>query len=93
MAALAADGALDFTSLRAHLQRQLPPYARPLFLRLKDRIDVTGTFKQDKTALAREGFDLTVVRDRIYFDDPQRGAYVPLDAAQYERIDAGQMRL
>jgi fatty-acyl-CoA synthase len=93
MATLVANGALDFVELRHHLRRRLPSYARPLFLRLKDRIDVTGTFKQNKVALAREGFDLTVVRDAIYFDDPVQEAYVPLDAALYERIDAGRMRL
>jgi fatty-acyl-CoA synthase len=93
MAALVADGALDFVELRHHLRRRLPSYARPLFLRLKDRIDVTATFKQNKVALAREGFDLTVVRDPVYFDDPAQEAYVPLDAALYERIDAGKVRL
>jgi len=93
MATLVADSALDFAELRHHLRRHLPAYARPLFLRLKDRIDVTGTFKQNKTSLAREGFDLTVVRDPIYFDDPARDAYVPLDAALYERIDAGKVRV
>jgi fatty-acyl-CoA synthase len=93
MAALVADGALDFAKLREHLQRRLPPYARPLFLRLLDRIDVTATFKPNKTVLTREGFDRTMVRDALYVDDPQQGAYVPLDAALYERIDSGQMRL
>ena len=93
MAALVTDGALDFAELRRHLARRLPPYARPLFLRLKDRIDATATFKPDKTALKRENFDLTVVRDPIYFDDPEQGAYVRLDAALYERIDAGKVRV
>jgi fatty-acyl-CoA synthase len=93
MAALVADGTLDLAELHTHLARQLPAYARPLFLRLKDRIDATGTFKHNKTALANEGFDLTVVRDPIYFDDSAQEAYVPLDAALYERIDAGKTRL
>jgi fatty-acyl-CoA synthase len=93
MATLVANGALDFVELRHHLRRHLPAYARPLFLRLKDHIDTTGTFKHDKTALAREGFDLTMIRDPIYFDDPARQAYVPLDAALYQRINAGEVRL
>jgi fatty-acyl-CoA synthase len=93
MAAIVADGPLDLAALRKHLAQRLPPYARPLFLRLKERIDATGTFKHNKTALAREGFDLTVVRDPILVDDPTQGAYLPLDAALYERIDAGKVRL
>ncbi len=93
MAALVADGALDLAELRRHLARRLPPYARPLFLRLKDRLDATATFKPDKTALKREGFDLTMVREPVYFDDPEHGAYVRLDAALYQRIAAGKIRV
>jgi fatty-acyl-CoA synthase len=93
MATLVGEAKLDFAALRAHLARRLPPYARPLFLRLKGRLEVTATFKPKKTELAREGFDLTVVRDPIYFDDPASKAYVPLDTALYERIDAGKIRL
>ena len=36
---------------------------------------------------------VTVVRDKMYFDDPQRQAYVPLDAALRERVMAGKIRL
>jgi len=93
MAAIVADGALDFAALRTHLAERLPPYARPVFLRLQARLATTATFKPQTTALKREGFDLTVVRDPVYFDDAERGAYVPLDAALYERIDAGKVRL
>jgi fatty-acyl-CoA synthase len=93
MATLVADGALDFAELRHHLARVLPPYARPLFLRLKDRIDVTATFKHKKTELARDGFHPAATRDAIYFDDPESEAYIALDEALYERIRSGRVRL
>ena len=81
MAALVVDRPLDFAELRRHLAKRLPGYARPLFLRLTANIAATSTFKHDKNQLMREGFDVAVVRDEIYFDDPERHAYVPLDAA------------
>jgi fatty-acyl-CoA synthase len=93
MAALVADRTLDFAELRRHLTKRLPGYARPLFLRLTANIAATSTFKHDKNQLAREGFDVAVVRDEIYFDDPKRQAYVPLDTALYERIGAAKIRL
>ncbi|MFZ0609863.1 MAG: long-chain-acyl-CoA synthetase [Xanthobacteraceae bacterium] len=92
MAAVAADATVDLAALRAHLARRLPDYARPLFLRLVNRIDETATFKHKDVVLAREGFDRTVVRDPIYVDDPQQNSFVPLDAALAARIDKGQVR-
>jgi len=93
MAALVAEGAPDLAALRAHLVRRLPAYARPLFLRLTTGLAMTATFKPQTADLRRDGFDLNVVRDPLFFDDAERGAYVPLDRALYERIDAGKLRL
>ena len=93
MAALVVDGELDLGEFRAHLARRLPPYARPLFLRIADRIEATGTFKHTKRDLQREGFDPAAIGDPIYFDDPAKKAFIPLDQALYTRIAAGELRL
>jgi fatty-acyl-CoA synthase len=93
MAAVVANGALDLPGLRAHLVRALPPYARPLFLRIQDRIAVTATFKHQNTDLKRDGFDPAATADAIYFDDPARQAYVPLDVALFARIRDGTVRI
>jgi fatty-acyl-CoA synthase len=93
MATLVPTGALDLTTLRKHLARRLPAYARPLFLRIKDRIETTATFKHKTAELARNGYDPTATADAIYFDDPARQAFVRLDRALYERIQAGALRL
>jgi fatty-acyl-CoA synthase len=93
MAALVVDSTLDLPELRKHLVRVLPSYARPLFLRIQDRIAVTATFKHQKNELMREGFDPAASDDTIYFDDPSQQAYVRLDGALFERIKAGAVRL
>ena len=93
MAALVGNGAIDLAALRKHLAERLPPYARPLFLRIRKDIDVTSTFKHKKSDLAREGFDPTATSDALYFDDQERQAYVPLDAALHARIVTGGIRL
>jgi fatty-acyl-CoA synthase len=93
MAALVGNGEIDLRALRNHLAERLPSYARPLFLRIKDGIDVTSTFKHKKSDLVREGFDPKAVPDAIYFDAPGRQAYVPLDAALHAQVVAGDLRL
>jgi fatty-acyl-CoA synthase len=93
MATLVTDRAVNFAELHQHLAERLPAYARPLFLRLKDRIDLTATFKQKKNELAREGFDPRTISDAIYVGDPEREAYVRLDDALFQRIETGQIRL
>jgi hypothetical protein len=79
--------------LRKHLARFLPPYARPLFLRIVDRIEATATFKHTNNDLKRQGYDPAATGDPIFFDDPARGAFVPLDRARYQQIQDGKTRL
>jgi len=93
MAALVADPAINLSGLREHLYGRLPAYARPRFLRIQDEIEVTGTFKYSKTDLARQGYDPVATSDTIYLDDPESGAFIQLDKALYDRIQAGQIRL
>jgi fatty-acyl-CoA synthase len=93
MAAIICDGNPDLAALREHLAARLPPYARPLFVRVADRLEATATFKPTKTNLQREGFEPAATSDAIYFDDPVKKAFVPLDAALFARITAGKVRL
>ena len=93
MAAIVAKDNLNLTALREHLAQQLPEYARPVFLRVRQDIDVTTTFKQKKIDLVKEGFDPGHTSDPIYFNDPQHKAFVRLDAALTDDIAAGRIRL
>ncbi len=92
MAAIVCAGHCDIAALSAHLDRTLPDYARPIFLRISRSLDVTGTFKQKKVDLVREGYDPGAIADPLYFFDAQRRAYVPLDKPLYDRIQSGGMR-
>jgi fatty-acyl-CoA synthase len=93
MAAIESDGALDLPALHRLLVERLPAYARPLFLRLCPRADVTGTFKYAKTDLVRQGFNPAHCADPLYFNHPEQHAYVVLDAPLFEAIVAGTMPL
>lgn len=93
MIAVVAQNGLDLAALRTHVAKSLPEYARPLFIRLKRELDVTGTFKQRKVDLVKEGFDPATTRDELYFNDSTQGAYVPLDRALYEKLQSRNFRL
>jgi fatty-acyl-CoA synthase len=93
MAAIVAKDNLNLTALRDHIAQQLPEYARPVFLRIRKDNDLTTTFKQKKINLLKEGFDPSRTSDPIYFNDPQRKAFVRLDPALYEQINSGRVRL
>uniref|UniRef100_A0A8C4UNX6 Arachidonate--CoA ligase n=1 Tax=Falco tinnunculus TaxID=100819 RepID=A0A8C4UNX6_FALTI len=79
--------------LYQELQKVLPSYARPVFLRLLPQVDTTGTFKIQKTRLQREGFDPQQTSDRLYFLDLKLGRYVPLDERLHQRISSGKVAL
>jgi fatty-acyl-CoA synthase len=93
MASMVVDSDFDLRSLRAALRQQLAPYARPLFIRLQREMEVTGTFKHRKVDLVKDGFDPARIADLLYFDDPEKGAFVPLDREVYERITSGRVRI
>ncbi|MEJ8570266.1 long-chain-acyl-CoA synthetase [Microbaculum marinum] len=93
MAALVADEDLDLNGLLEHINSQLPAYARPLFLRIRKEIEVTGTFKQKKTDLRSEGFDPARTADDLYFNNPETGRLEPVDAGLHDRIQAGSFRI
>ncbi len=92
MASLVVDGAFSLSALPQCLKR-LAQYARPIFLRLSPRIEVTGTFKQRKVDLVREGFDPSTISDPLYFREPASGKYEQLTTDQYNEILAGRIRL
>jgi fatty-acyl-CoA synthase len=95
MAALVlADGvAFDAAGFYRHAAAHLPVYARPAFVRLVREMDVTGTLKQRKLALAVEGFDPDRVEEPLFVRDDERRSYVPLTPAVLAAIRAGRQRL
>jgi fatty-acyl-CoA synthase len=93
MAAVVVGHDFDLIAFKQHLAEHLPEYARPLFLRIRDGIETTGTFKPRKQKLCREGYDPRVIEDALYFDDRTRDAFVKLDGTLHERICTGDLRL
>ncbi|CAH8519656.1 unnamed protein product [Dicrocoelium dendriticum] len=75
------------------VSEHLPSYARPLFLRLCESIEMTSTFKWKKNELAEAGFDPNNTKDHLYWLDAQAETYRTLDPETFELLKHGSMRL
>ncbi len=95
MAALVVDNVatFDLAGLRALIVERLPAYARPVFLRFRPKLDLTGTFKPKKTELVAQGFDPARADDPIFFDDRGQGVYSRVDADFVAGVEAGAIKL
>jgi fatty-acyl-CoA synthase len=93
MASLVVDGDFNLDDLPVRLKARLAPYARPIFLRLTPHIEVTGTFKQRKVDLVREGFDPSAIADPLFFLDSTAGGYERLMPERYAEIVEGRVKL
>jgi fatty-acyl-CoA synthase len=93
MATIVTANGLDLAAFRTHLVDRLPEYAHPVFVRVRDDLEVTGTFKHTKSALVRDGYDPVAIEDAIYFHDRERRAFVRLDKPLYDLIQIGHVRL
>lgn len=58
---------MEWKNLFAHLDKQLPSYAQPFFIRITTEIQKTSTFKYTKTELVKQGFNPSLVRKQNSF--------------------------
>jgi acyl-CoA synthetase (AMP-forming)/AMP-acid ligase II len=85
--------AFDPAAFKAHVDGQLPAYARPLFVRVSQQLDTTATFKLKKLELQEQGFDPSLVQEPLYVRHPERDAYVAMDHDLHAALTAGALRL
>jgi citronellyl-CoA synthetase len=84
---------LDFSELLQFARQQMPAYAVPLFLRVKVKMETTGTFKYQKVRLKDEAFDLAKTGDDpIYAWLPGSDTYVQVTEQVLADIHAGKFR-
>jgi len=95
MAALVLENESNFDpeAFKDLVDTTLPAYARPLFVRLRDALETTGTLKLKKTLLQEQGFDPSVIDDELYFLHSEHGRYVRLTPELYGDVMAGRVRL
>ncbi|KAI7793088.1 long-chain fatty acid transport protein 6 [Triplophysa rosa] len=75
------------------VMRELPSYARPLFIRLQESMEMTSTFKQQKFSLVQSGFNPSDVSDPLYVLDSTERCFIPLSSCVYDTILTGVRKL
>ncbi len=90
MAAFSLEDAQNFNwnAFSDHVETNLAKYARPVFIRIIEEMDTTGTFKLKKNDLREEGFDLNKVNDVVYCLKPSSSTYEVLDQEWLDKINS-----
>ncbi|MDH4872892.1 long-chain-acyl-CoA synthetase [Pseudomonas sp. BN515] len=89
---LGSGAQLDGQALAVHLDRELPAYASPLFVRLLAEVETTGTFKYRKTDLKKQAYDPDAVNEPLFARLPGEAHFRPLDGPLYQAIQRGDYR-
>ena len=65
-----------------------------VFCRLQEKMEITGTLKQRKVNLKKEGYSLdNTAGNQIYFIDTKQQTYVPMTSKMQQEIDSGVIRV
>lgn len=90
MALMNVSNNFDFEVFSDHIEKNMNTFQRPCFVRIAEVMKTTGTFKHQKEDLKKQGFDPSMIEDKLYFY--QKGKYVEIDQPLYERIQSGEER-
>ncbi|MGX5219093.1 long-chain-acyl-CoA synthetase [Pseudomonas segetis] len=89
---LAPESDFDGEALARYLDAELPSYAAPLFIRLLDQVETTGTFKYKKTDLKNAGYDPRHVQDPLFARLPGSNSFTPVTPELYQALTSEQYR-
>ncbi|KAM4747061.1 long-chain fatty acid transport protein 2-like [Rhinophrynus dorsalis] len=90
---LKEDKEFDGEKLYSIVMDYLPNYARPRFVRIQDTIETTGTYKQRKVGLVKDGFSPLTIKDPLYFLDEIERRYKPMNIEIYNDIIYKKLKL
>ena len=88
---MAVVGDMDLERLAEVVMERLPTYSRPVFVRIAQQIDSTGTYKLRKGRLQKEGVE--ECQDDLYYLNMEKRAYQPLTGDVYDEIVKQEIRI
>ena len=82
----------DLIELLKIMQKNIPPYAIPIFIRFLSQLKTTSTFKIQKSDMKKIGFDITETEDPIYILLPKSSEYILLTDEVLNELNLGKYR-
>lgn len=76
----------DFSDMLSQFKKQLPAYAVPVFLRIQQQMETTGTFKYQKNKLKDQAFDPNKCGERVLAWIPGSNTYSDVTPEIYNNI-------
>ena len=83
----------DAKSFTQHVKAKLPSYAVPMFIRVRQEQEITGTFKHKKGDLKEQAFNLSLVDEPIFVLLPNSKEYKPMTKEWLAQLDSGAISL
>lgn len=71
----------------------LPKYSIPIFVRIQNELEFTGTHKLRKINLRKESYDINIIKDTIYLWNPITQSYKNLGIDDYTNLLLGKMNI
>ena len=82
----------NWDTFAEYMSDTLPSYARPVFVRIIEELETTGTFKLKKNELRDEAYHLDKVdNDKVFIKMPGTNSYVELNSETYQDIENGSV--
>ncbi len=82
----------DLCDMLTEFKKSLPAYAIPVFLRIQDIVETTGTFKYQKSKLKKQGFNIHQTNEKIFVLLPGCNEYCELTTEIYNDIESYKYR-
>lgn len=82
----------DVAAFSRHINEKLPAYAVPVFVRIREQEDITGTFKYRKVELKKEHYDLNQVNEPIFVMLPKQDSFIPFGQDLAKQIKLKKIR-
>jgi len=82
----------DLKEMLSCFKKCLPAYSVPVFLRIQQQVETTGTFKYQKNKLKEQAFDPSKTNERLLVCLPGSDAYCDVTPEVFTNIQAYQYR-